>query len=812
MSVFDKLKLIRGGADRPRRVRKTAEVSGTVEFLETSPLVSTLIFVATVVAIVFISFVGVSTVNLPVLPNQLSSVRVVAGAPFTYESGERTRLVREQIRDRVPPVFRLEFVSLRQFETHMRALLVDLDTIEAMHPPGPERDLARRAALAPVVATFNAKGPYRANVDDIASLLASGDSPQRFSLVETGLVILREIYTQGVHDTTLLFADANDGMVTMVQIVRDDGAIAQQGAESMEEALTLLRINLAAEGAGRETSQALFRIFRNGLTPNLIYDQEATQRRQAEALANLKPVVVSVERGQTILEPNTHVTSEQYEMLVAHRQFLMESSEVAITEGLQLFGRILLVLAMLFACVFYIRMEDRASLQSNSRLGLLALVAILNLALVRLVYSLGGLPFFIANSDATSLLPYLAPTALAPLIVLLLIDAGPAVFMALLISIFSGVIYGNRLDLLVLTFLASTVAIYAARATRKRGNVVRAAFLGGLTVAVFALLIGIIDKLPILMVLLHMGAGLVMGVVTGVTVVGVLPVLEGLFKRTTDITLLELTDYNHPLLRLMQLEAPGTYHHSLVVAQLSENAANAINANPLLARVCALFHDIGKTAKPEYFSENQREGVNPHDASNPSLSALIIKSHVKEGVDLALKYHLPRAVIDVIQQHHGTSLIRYFFQRALSSLKAAPSGGSRPPFGPQLRPTLASLSPALRPAPGLLPVPVSETTYRYDGPKPQFKESAIIHMADGVEAASRSLRKITPQHLGELIDQIFHERIEDNQLDESPLTFEEITKIKSSFNFTLLNMLHSRVAYPTADSAAEQKASGSGEK
>jgi len=809
MSVFDKLKLIRGGADRPRRVRKTAEVSGTVEFLETSPLVSTLIFVATVVAIVFISFVGVSTVNLPVLPNQLSSLRVVAGAPFTYESAERTRLVREQIRDRVPPVFRLEFGPLRQFETHMRALLADLDAIEALHPPGtPERELARRAALAPVVNSFNAKGPYRANVEDIASLLASGDSQQRFSLVETGLVILREIYTQGVHDTTLLFADASDGRVTMVQIVRDDGAIAQQGAESMEEALTLLRINLAAEGAGRETSQSLFRIFRNGLTPNLIYDQEATQRRQAEALANLKPVVVAVERGQTILEPNTHVTSEQYEMLVAHRQFLMESGEVAITEGLQLFGRILLVLAMLFACVFYIRMEDRASLQSNSRLGLLALVAILNLGLVRLVYSLGGLPFFINNSDATSLLPYLAPTALAPLIVLLLIDAGPAVFMALLISIFSGVIYGNRLDLLVLTFLASTVAIYAARATRKRGNVVRAAFLGGLTVAVFALLIGIIDKLPILMVLLHMAAGLVMGVVTGVTVVGVLPLLEGLFKRTTDITLLELTDYNHPLLRLMQLEAPGTYHHSLVVAQLSENAANAINANPLLARVCALFHDIGKTTKPEYFSENQREGVNPHDASNPSLSALIIKSHVKEGVDLALKHHLPRAVIDVIQQHHGTSLIRYFFQRALSGLKAAPTGGSRPPFGPHSGAPLA----ALNPAPGLLPVPVSETTYRYDGPKPQFKESAIIHMADGVEAASRSLRKITPQHLGELIDQIFHERIEDNQLDECPLTFEEITKIKSSFNFTLLNMLHSRVAYPPADTAADQKASGSREK
>jgi putative nucleotidyltransferase with HDIG domain len=293
-------------------------------------------------------------------------------------------------------------------------------------------------------------------------------------------------------------------------------------------------------------------------------------------------------------------------------------------------------------------------------------------------------------------------------------------------------------------------------------------------------------------ILKHMGAGILTGILTGIVVVGLLPVLEGLFKRTTDITLLELTDYNHPLLRLMQMEAPGTYHHSLVVAQLSENAASDIGANPLLARVCALFHDIGKTAKPEYFTENQHDGINPHDDNNPSLSALIIKSHVKDGVDLALKHKLPRAVLDVIQQHHGTTLIRYFYHRAVTDTRSPlpfPSGlSSRNPF-----------------APGLDPSPVSETTYRYDGPRPQFKESAIIHLADGVEAASRSLRKVTPQHLGEIIDQIFHDRIKDAQLDEAPLTLEEISKIKKSFTLTLLNMLHGRVAYPSA-SETEQPA------
>jgi putative nucleotidyltransferase with HDIG domain len=261
-------------------------------------------------------------------------------------------------------------------------------------------------------------------------------------------------------------------------------------------------------------------------------------------------------------------------------------------------------------------------------------------------------------------------------------------------------------------------------------------------------------------------------------------VFESLFKRTTDITLLELTDYNHPLLHRMQMEIPGTYHHSLVVANLAENAANAIGANPLLCRVCSLFHDIGKMSKPEYFSENQRDGVNPHNDRNPSFSALIIKSHVKDGVDLALQHKLPKAVIDVIQQHHGTTLIQSFYQRARSNegrlaalAEGAPANATADPF------------------PRGLESRVCETTYRYDGPKPQFKESAIIMLADGVEAATRSLRRVTPQHLGELIDQIFTSRLEDSQLADAPVTLAELTQIKSSFAFTMLNMLHARVAY-----------------
>ena len=282
--------------------------------------------------------------------------------------------------------------------------------------------------------------------------------------------------------------------------------------QSLEEALTFLRINLAAEGVSREATLALFRLFSNGVTPNLIFDRDGHRApRSSRRSPTSSPSTVSVERGQTIIEPGTRVTPEQYEMLVAHREFLLHNGDVALNEGLQLFGRILLVLAMVMASVFYIRLEDPETMRSNGRLALLALVVILNLALVRATYWIGELPFFMENTAAASLLPYVAPTALAPLIVAILIDAGSAIFMALLISIFTGVIYGNRLDLLVITFLASMVGIFSCRAIRQRSRVVRAAGLGGLTVACFALLIGFADQLPLLIVLRQMAAGLAHG-------------------------------------------------------------------------------------------------------------------------------------------------------------------------------------------------------------------------------------------------------------------------------------------------------------
>lgn len=741
-----------------------------LEYLEQSRTVAGLIFVVTVAAIAAISYLGLDTLSLPVQPNQLAQIRVTASSDFSYESPLATADARVRLLARVPPVYQLDLGACDRFEQHVRALLADLAAYEKSLPRADREYGATAPRIAPppavveITERFNAQGPYRASPEDVARLRTLGDATARSTLVERGLEVLREVCREGVHDA----AGLSGGGMSLLQLRRAGGEISEARVLSLEEALTYLRVNVVAEGTDRELSLALFRLLRQGVAPNLVFDTDGTAQLRTAQVGAIKPVVVAVERGQAIIEPGSHVTPAQYEMLQAYRHFSQEHGGAGAEEGPRIFARLLLVLAMVLASVIYIRIEDRETLLSNTRLGLLALVVILNLALVRLTYELASLPYFLENFSAAALLPYIAPTALAPLVLAILIDAGSAIFMALLVSIFTSVIYGNRLDLLVLTFLASLAGIFFCRDVRRRTRIVQAAGLGGLVVACFALLIGLVEQTSLDLVLRQMVAGLTTGVATGLAVAGLLPVLEFLFKRTTDITLLQLSDHNHPLLRLMQMEAPGTYHHSLVVAQLAEDAAHVIGANPLLCRVCALFHDIGKTAQPGHYIENQLEGANPHDQLAPAHSAGLIREHVTDGVELARRHRLPKAVADVIRQHHGTTLIHYFFRKA----RAAGTGDA------------------------------TEAAFRYPGPRPQFKESAIIFLADPVEAATRSLRTVGASQLGELIDRIFAERVADGQLDEAPLTFEEFAKLKTSFTFTLLNMLHSRVAYAAPEAAA----------
>jgi len=431
----------------------------------------------------------------------------------------------------------------------------------------------------------------------------------------------------------------------------------------------------------------------------------------------------------------------------------------------------------------------------NSRVFLVFSTILLQLAIIKILL------FFADQTDKMEvkvLLVLLFPYALAPLMLSVLLGKNHGTFAAVFGSLWGAIIY-REIDavFLVTSLISGFIAVYVTLQVRRRSRLIRAGIYVGVATWIIALAFGLSAirwdapeltdwKMLGYQSLAAIGGG---GVLTAMLVGGALPMIENIFNVTTDITWLEMADLNHPLLKRMTIEAPGTYHHSLVLASLAEAAAESIGADATLTRVCAYFHDIGKLIKPEYFTENIGPDHNPHDDLAPTMSALIIIAHVKEGVDLALKYKLNQKVIDVIQQHHGTSLVLYFYKRALQQQEDARQGGKimnmRPEDIPEVR----------------------EQSFRYPGPRPQFKEAGIIMLADMIESASRSLGKATPAKIEQLVNDLIDKRIADHQLDECNLTLKEIRTIADSLRFTLQNMLHSRISYPKEQSDSPSGAS-----
>ena len=352
---------------------------------------------------------------------------------------------------------------------------------------------------------------------------------------------------------------------------------------------------------------------------------------------------------------------------------------------------------------------------------------------------------------------------------------------------------GEAFYFVIFSMICGFVAIFLTNKVRRRSRLVMAGAGAGIACVLLATTLGQIQW-PSLsspaaeweMLAKQVLSAVLVSTLTAVLVSGLLPLFEAAFRITTDVSWLELADLNHPLLRQMTIEAPGTYHHSLVVATLAETAAESIGAGAVMCRVCSYFHDIGKMKKPAYFIENVGDGNNPHDDLTPSMSSLIVTAHVKDGVDLAIKHRLNEEIINVIREHHGTSLIRFFYHRALKQRdevrKQVEEGKAHEEDIPE----------------------VKEESYRYPGPRPRTRESAIISLADSVESASRSLQKPTPKKIDELIDDIFKDRLNDGQLDDAALTLSDLATIKKSFSVTLRSMMHTRIEYPKIDEGGEK--------
>ncbi len=430
------------------------------------------------------------------------------------------------------------------------------------------------------------------------------------------------------------------------------------------------------------------------------------------------------------------------------------------------------------------------SFTENSKITLMLSVILTQLLLVKLSEYVamtfapeGGFKFLVE--------PYIY----APIVLSLMVGRRHGTFAVVYASLFGGmtVTKDDAFLFVIFSMICGFVALYLTNRVRRRSRLVGAGVYSGVACVLLAFTLGQIQwpgfDAPIEqweMVAKQALSAILVGTLTAVLVSGLLPLFEATFRITTDVSWIEMADLNHPLLKQMTIEAPGTYHHSLVVATLAETAAEAIDASPVMCRVCSYFHDIGKMKKPAYFVENIGDGQNPHDELTPSMSALIVMAHVKDGVDMAIKHKLNPHIVAVIREHHGTSLIKYFYHRAL-----------------KLRDEIQTAVDEGKAHEEDIPE-VNEESFRYAGPRPRTRESAIISLADSVESASRSLQKPTPKKIDELIDNIFRDRLNDGQLDNATLTLADLAKIKKSFAATLRSMMHTRIEYPKIEEGADK--------
>jgi len=367
----------------------------------------------------------------------------------------------------------------------------------------------------------------------------------------------------------------------------------------------------------------------------------------------------------------------------------------------------------------------------------------------------------------TSVSSFFIPVAgIAMLTMLLFNDLWLTLVMSLATSLVISLVLNGNFAMMIIFFIGSLTGAFSVREARTRGRLISA----GLYVSLVHLICLVLLNPDIRLFLnreftqYYVYPLLANGFISAFVVIATLKIFEFLFDAISNFTLLELADFNQPLLKRMILEAPGTYHHSLVVSNISETAADTIGANALLTRVGSYYHDIGKMVKSEYFTENQLLGGNKHDNIEPSMSRLVILNHVKEGMELAKKYKLNQAIINFIPQHHGTSLMHYFYQKAVEEVQEGEV--------------------------------VDENDYRYPGPKPQTRETAITLLADSVEGATRALDEPNPQNIEETVKKVINNKFIDGQLDECPLTLNEIEKISSAFIRILNAMYHTRVKYP----------------
>jgi len=697
------------------------KVAGFFSHSTTQKVLGILLFFSITILIVFSSF---SPKQVMLRPDEVAQEDIQSTINAVVVDEKQTEELRRQAADRVQKVYQEDKYALINTIDDINRFFSTIDDILSTESKVEEH----LASLEDLIDSTNSRKD-EANLQLHSPTLAQyiiNARPEDLELIrQAGLSVVQNLLNKPVTD------------------------------EAMPDIYQQAQAQIDSMGYSRTARDIIKLITVNSVRPNLIYNAEATAEAIQEAMAAVQPVQKNIKAGEIIVRAGERVTEEQISIL---EQLGIQRTQSYTST---LIGAGVFVLLTFWLLIQFLRRYYKEIFQNDRLMLLIGLIFIIILLLTRFLTMIK----ISNNAEIDALVGYLAPIAAGSMLIAILLDNRLAHFMTLLMALYVGMLTeGNQLFYAITAFVGGTVGVFQVYRLSQTSDLAKSGLyiaLANIVTIVTLSMIGGTSSWNALLVGVLIGA--VNGILSAILMIGALPYLESAFSITSMMKLLELSNPNTPLLKRLLLEAPGTYHHSLMVGNLAEASAEAVGANPLLVRVGAYYHDIGKLKRPEYFVENQRGFENPHEKIAPALSALIITSHVKDGLELAREAHLPPVVSDFITQHHGTSLTKYFYSRALEEDR----DGN-----------------------------ISPDSFRYEGPKPQTKEVALVMLADSVEAAIRSLQEPTDAKIRDMVKKIVKDKLDDGQLESCDLTFKDLDTITESFCTILEGMYHKRIEYP----------------
>ncbi|UCD95151.1 MAG: HDIG domain-containing protein [Candidatus Zixiibacteriota bacterium] len=669
------------------------------------------------------------------------------------KSDDELRDEREAAADAVPTIidYDTELVdsTLEKFDRFMDKADAAVQFIHGVAEISEDTSGQREQLIDSLVESISLKFPA-IPPQAVNALIASGSVNHAQSVIRS--ILKDEIYFSGVLPDRSFLPDVKNES-TVIRIGKREAFMVRDKLLDLPRAYVSFLASLNNRFLIDSFNvDAYYEIGRHFIIPNLAVNIGEIESRREYAMSEVPEISEVVSIGDVVVRANSKVTARQEKIL----EEMYRQREALTEQGswfqplVPVLARLVLILASFLVLYIYLYHFRNEIYRSNPKL--LALFFIYGLELLFI--------FFIGVKWSLSL--YLYPIAIFSILITVLFDAEVGTFNSFILALLLGILHRFNFPIALVTILVGVAASFSAQRVRHRSEFFKAILYLLVTYTFLILLLESFKLSPSEKMLNLLGFGWVNAALSPLLAMGILPVFESLFGFTTDITLLELSDLNNPLLKRLSIEAPGTYHHSLLVGNLSEAAAKTIDANPLLTRVGAYYHDIGKIEIPEYFVENQLGIKSKHDSLTPTMSSIILASHLKKGRALGEEADLPDEVLNFIEEHHGTMTMSYFLN------KAKEMGIENPPI----------------------------EEFQYPGPKPQTRETAIAMLADSVEAASRTLDDPKPARIRNLVQNIINDRFQSGELEECPLTLKDLAQIRESFVQILIGVFHHRIEYP----------------